>query len=199
MECPNMNHGITASLALAGLVAAAGANAQIVDDEASGWYAGGGIGEFNVEIDDFDDVDDTLDDFDDGDTAYRLFLGWRANENLAIEGAYINLGGPEDEILDDTNVEVESDGFAPYIVGTLPIGFFELFAKAGYYFYDIEVSLDSPFGDVTDDDSGSEFVWSAGAGITFLERFNVRLEYEEFDFDQTDDTNALWLTGAVRF
>jgi hypothetical protein len=194
-----MNHAISASLVLAGLATAAGANAQFVDENESGWYVGGGIGEFNVKIDDVDDVGDTLDDFDDGDTAYKLFLGWRANRNFALEGAYINLGGPEDEILDDTNVEVESDGFAPYVVGTLPIGFFELFAKAGYYFFDIDVSLDSPLQDVTNNDSGSEFVWSAGAGVTFLERFNVRLEYEEFDFDQTDDSNALWLTGAYRF
>jgi opacity protein-like surface antigen len=193
-----MKYGITAALFLAGLAASAGARAQIVDND-SGWYAGGGVGEFDVEIDDFDDVDDTIDDFDDGDTAYKLFAGWRANNWLALELAYINLGSPSDEIFDDTTVEVESDGFAPYVVGTLPIGFFEAFAKAGYYFYDIEVSLDSPFGDVTDDDSGSEFVWSAGLGLNILERVNIRLEYEEFDFDETDDTNALWLTGAFRF
>ena len=194
-----MKHGITVALALAGLTAAAGANAQFVDENESGWYAGGGVGEFKVEIDDFDEINDSFDDFDEGDTSYKLFLGWRANENFALEGAYINLGGPEDEIFDDSNVKVESDGFAPYVVGTLPIGIFELFAKVGYYFYDIEVSLDSPFGDVTDDDNGSEFVWAAGAGVTFLERFNVRVEYEEFDFDQTDSTNALWVTGSYRF
>lgn len=193
-----MKYGITAALFLAGLAVSAGARAQLIDND-SGWYAGGGVGEFDVEIDDFDDVDDTIDDFDDGDTAYKLFFGFRANQWLGAEVAYINLGSPSDEIFDDTTVEVESDGFAPYVVGTLPIGFFEAFAKAGYYFYDIEVSLDSPFGDVTNDDSGSEFVWSAGLGVNILERVNIRLEYEEFDFDETDDTNALWLTGAFRF
>jgi opacity protein-like surface antigen len=191
-----MKYGITAALALLGLTAAAGAQAQ---DNESGWYAGGGVGEFDVEIDDFDDVDDTLDNFDEGDTAYKLFVGWRANQWLAVEGAYINLGNAEDEIFDDTTLEIQSDGFAPYVVGSFPIGFFEVFAKAGYYFYDIELSLDSPLGDVDDDDSGSEFTWSAGFGVTIFERVNLRLEYEEFDFDQTDDTTALWLTGAYRF
>lgn len=191
-----MKHGITAALLLAGLATAAGASAQ---DNPSGFYAGGGIGEFDAKIDDFDDVDDTIDRFDDGDTAYKLFAGWRANPWLAFEVAYINLGNPNDEIFDDTRLEIESDGFAPYVVGTLPLGMFELFGKAGYYFYDIDVSLDSPLGDVTNDDSGSEFVWSAGVGVNLFERFNLRLEYEEFDFDETDDTNALWLTGAWRF
>jgi hypothetical protein len=28
---------------------------------------------------------------------------------------------------------------------------------------------------------------------------NIRLEYEQFDFDEADDSKALWLTGAYRF
>jgi hypothetical protein len=32
-----------------------------------------------------------------------------------------------------------------------------------------------------------------------FERANIRLEYENFDFDQADDAKALWLTGAWRF
>lgn len=195
-----MKNGFIAAVALAGFTAASGASAQIIDDEHTGWYAGAGIGEFAIEIDDFDDVDDTIDRYDTDDTAWRAFVGWRANQWLAIEGAYINLGSPDDEIFDDGTVSVETDGFAPYLVGTLPIGdWFEVFAKAGYYFYDIEVSLDDPFQDVTNDDSGSEFTWSAGVGLDIFDRFNVRLEYEQFDLETIDDSNALWLTGAFRF
>ena len=36
-------------------------------------------------------------------------------------------------------------------------------------------------------------------GVNFFERFNVRLEYEQIDINDTDESNALWLTGAVRF
>ena len=43
------------------------------------------------------------------------------NENLAFEAAYLNLGSPEDTIAPDTTLEVETDGFAPYIVGTLAL------------------------------------------------------------------------------
>jgi opacity protein-like surface antigen len=192
-----MKHGIHAALLLAGLAAAAGAQAQ---DNESGVYAGAGVGSFDVEIDDFDDIDETVDRYDSDDTAWKAFVGWRANPWLALEVAYVNLGSPDDEILPGTRLTVETDGFAPYVVGTLPIGdWFEVFAKAGYYWYDVEARISSPIGSASEDDSDSTFTWSAGLGLNVFERVNVRLEYEQFDFDQTDDSRALWLTGAWRF
>lgn len=191
-----MKYGITTALAVAALAAAAGAQAQ---DNESGFYAGGGVGKFDVEIDDFDDVDETIDRYDSDDTAWKAFIGKRFNPYVAVELAYVNLGSPDDEILPDTTVTVETDGFAPYVVGTLPVGWFEVFAKAGYYWYDTEVRVASPAGSASDSDGDSTFTWSAGLGLNVLERINVRLEYEQFDFDQVDDTKALWLTGAYRF
>ncbi len=190
-----MKYGIIAALIFAGLVAAVDASAE---DE-QGFYAGGGIGQFNLEIDNVDDVVTTVDDYDSDDTAYKVFGGWRMNKWLALELAYINLGSPNEEILPDTTVEVKTDGFAPYIVGTIPIGFFEVFAKAGYLWYDVNARIDSPLGTASSSDSDSDFTWSAGVGLNFFERFNVRLEYEQFDFNDVDNANALWLTGAFRF
>ena len=76
----------------------------------------------------------------------------------------------------------------------------EAFAKAGYYWYDINARVTGP-GTViaSDTTSDSTFVWSAGFGANLFERFNLRLEYEQFDFNNADSSNALWLTGAFRF
>ena len=192
-----MKHGITAALAVAAIAAATSAQAQ---DNESGFYAGAGVGTFDVEIDDFDDVDDTIDRYDSDDTAWKVFGGWRMKPYLGFELAYVNLGSPDDEILPDTDLTIETDGFAPYVVGTLPIGdWFEVFAKAGYYWYDIEAQISTPIGSLSEDDSDSTFTWSAGAGLNIFERVNIRLEYEQFDFDTSDDAQALWLTGAYRF
>ena len=192
-----MKHGITAALAVAALAAATGAQAQ---DNESGFYAGAGVGMFDVKIDDFDDVDDTIDRYDSDDTAWKAFGGWRMNPYLAFELAYVNLGSPDDEILPDTSLTIETDGFAPYVVGSLPIGdWFEVFAKVGYYWYDVDAQISSPLGSLSDNDSDSTFTWSAGAGLNIFERVNIRLEYEQFDFDTADDAQALWLTGAYRF
>lgn len=192
-------NGLTAIVAgVAALAFANGAIAQDNDND-SGFYLGGGVGEFNANIDDVDDLDETVDRYDSDDTAWKAFVGWRANENLAFELAYLNLGSPEDEVQPDVFVEVESDGFAPYIVGTLPFAAFELFAKAGYLVYDTEARVTSPLGVVVVDESDEEFTWSAGLGLTLFETFNLRLEYEMFDVQNIDDADALWLTGAFRF
>jgi len=191
-----MKHGMTAALLLVGLSAAAGAQA----DEDTGFYAGGGVGTFDVQIDDVDDVTTEIERYDSDDTAWKAFAGWRANKFLALELAYVNLGSPDDEILPDTTLTIETDGFAPYVVGTLPIGdWFEVFAKAGSYWYEVDARIASPLGNASDSDSDSTFTWTAGLGLNFFERVNVRLEYEQFDFDNADDSTALWLTGAYRF
>lgn len=193
-----MKHTVTLALAIASLAVAAGAQAQEAEEE-RGFYFGGGVGEFQVKVDDFDDVTTAAEEYDSDDTAWRAFGGWRANRFLAVELAYVNLGSPDDEILPDTFVEMETDGFAPYVVGTLPLGPFEAFAKAGYYFYDTDVRVTSPLGTAKSHDSGDDFTWSAGVGLTLFETFNLRLEYEQFDFDNVDNSNALWLTGSFRF
>jgi hypothetical protein len=191
-----MKYGITAALALAGLAAAAVASAQ---ENEEGFYAGAGVGTFDVQIDDVDEVDDTIDRYDSDDTAWKAYAGWRANPYLAFELAYVNLGSPDDEILPGIDLTVETDGFAPYVVGTLPVGWFEAFAKAGYYWYDTEARLSTPLGTVSDSEGNDSFTWSAGVGLNVFERVNLRLEYEQFDFDEADDSKALWLTGGYRF
>jgi len=192
-----MKHGITAVLAAATLATAASAHAM---DNDSGFYAGAGVGSFNLDIDNPDDVVDTIDAYKSDDTAWKAFGGWRLNPYLSFELAYVNLGSPSDEILPDTRLTVETDGIAPYVVGTLPIGdWFEVFAKAGYYWYDTEARLTTPLGTTSDKDSDQTFTWSAGLGVNIFERMNVRLEYEQFDFNKADTSNALWLTGAFRF
>ena len=74
-----MKHGITAVLAAATLATAAGAHAM---DNDSGFYAGAGVGSFNLDIDNPDDVVDTIDAYKSDDTAWKAFGGWRLNPYL---------------------------------------------------------------------------------------------------------------------
>ena len=90
-----MKHGITAVLAAAALVAAASAQAE----NETGFYAGAGVGSFNLDIDNPDDVEETIDAYKSDDTAWKAFGGWRMNPYLAFELAYVNLGSPSDENL----------------------------------------------------------------------------------------------------
>ena len=192
-----MHRAFAVPLAVAAFMAAAAAQAQEPEDY--GFYAGAGVGEYQLKVDDFDDVTTAIEEYDSDDTAWKAFGGWRVNRYFSAEIAYINLGSPDDEIAPDVFAEVETDGFAPYAVGSFPIGPFELFAKAGYYFHETDARVTTPIGTTNASDSGDDFTWTAGVGLTLFDTFNLRLEYEQFDFEDTDDSNALWLTGAFRF
>jgi OOP family OmpA-OmpF porin len=198
-----MKSGIVAAT----LIALSGGmmSAQAQDDNSRGFYVGGGIGQFNVQIDDIDDTDNAIERLDDDDNAWKLFGGYRFNQNFAVEVAYIDFGAPEDTATasgSSGDYSVELSGMAPYIIGTVPLGPVELFAKAGYYFYDVKIDadLDDLGGDVfSSDDSGEDFLYGFGVGMTFMEHLNARLEYEKIDADRIDDADALWLSGSWRF
>jgi hypothetical protein len=196
--------------ATATLLALTGAGvAQAQDDEnPSGPYISGGFGQFDVKIDDLEGVDDVLEDLDTDDSAYKLGFGWRFNPYIALEADYVDLGNPNgnfDATGSSGDYEVELSGFAGYVIGSLPLGIFELSAKVGYYFHDVNLHVDFDNigpnnGDVFDsDDSGEAFVYGVGAGATFFQRLNAKIEYELMEIDEVDDAYVLWLTGAWRF
>lgn len=90
-------------------------------------------------------------------------------------------------------------------LGTLPITIFELSAKVGYYFHDVEldVNLDNVGGGngnvLHTDDNGEALVYGVGAGVALIDHINLLVEYELMDFDEVDDANVLWVSAAWRF
>ena len=196
-----MNLKLTAAIAAlltGGMMTAANAQGQ---EEVSGFYLGGGFGKFNAGIDDVDQVDDTIDSWDEDDTAYKFFAGYRLNRFLAFEADYINLGKPSGAVVPGFNVDASVDGFAPYVVGTLPLGpYFEAYGRLGYYFYDSNIrQQDALDNRVQFDEESKDLVWGGGIGANIGEKLNVRLEYERFDLQGLDDSDALWLNAAWRF
>ena len=187
--------------ALAALAVAAAAPAVHAQDENAGWYLGGGVGQFNAQIDDIDDVDATVDEWDEDDTAYKLFGGYRLNNFLAFELDYINLGEPSGAVVPGFNVDASVDGFAPYVVATIPLGnWFEVYGRLGYFFYDATLGIeDEVDGRVTFDEESEDLVYGAGIGARIGEKLNLRFEYEKFDLQGVDDADALWLTAAWKF
>lgn len=161
-------------------------------DENSGLYLGVGLGDFSSEINDLDDVDI---DFDTDSDAKRFFAGWRFNRVLALQLDYFDYGDSS-SASNLLSIESEAKGIAPSLVATLPLGPIELFGRAGWLFYDLNVSAD---GAEVFDDSNDDFVYSAGIGVTLLQRLSLRAEYEVIEIDEIDDTKAVWVTAAWRF
>jgi len=196
-------------LLLIAFAAASGIDCAIAQDEnESGPYVGGGFGEFDVTVENLEGVTDAIRDLDTDDSAWKVFFGWRFNPYISAELDYIDLGNPRgnfDASGTSGDYTVELSGVAGYLIGTLPLGIFELSAKVGYYVHDVTIDVDLDNigpgnGDVFgSDDSGEAVVYGIGAGLTFIEHLNVKLEYELMDIDRLDDAYALWLTGAWRF
>ena len=188
--------------ASAGSLACSNAFAQGVEND-EGFYVGGGIGQFNVKIDDVNETDEAIQTLDDDDNAWKAFVGWRMNPFFAVELAYIDFGGPNDRATaagSSGDFSVDLSGFAPYVIGTIPVGPVELFGKVGYYFYDVDASVDLDDGpDFDSSSSEQDLLYGFGVGMTFFERLNARLEYEKIDSSFVDDADALWFSGQWRF
>jgi len=195
-----MNMKIPAALAIISATLAPAVFSQ-EQTEVSGFYLGGGVGQFNAKIDDVDQVDNTIDRWKEDDTAYKFFAGYRMNRFLAFEAAYVNLGKPSGAVVPGFNVDQSVDGFAPYVVGTIPLGpYFELNGRVGYYFYDANMRQESVAnGRVQFDEESNALAWGGGIGANIGEKFNLKLEYERFDIARLDQSDALWLNAAWRF
>jgi hypothetical protein len=197
-----MKTGIAAAVLFA--LSAGAAHAQSPDND-EGLYIGLGYGAFDVQIDDIDQTDEAIDRINDDDNAWKAFIGWRLNPYFAFELNYVDFGNPSDQINSSGtsgDYELELSGFQPAIYGTFPLGPVELFGKLGYYFYDVDLTID--IDDLTDDvftSSTSDEAWSYGfgAGVTFFDRLHAKLEYEKIDADNIDDLDAIWLSAAWRF
>jgi opacity protein-like surface antigen len=196
-----MKRAITAAALLLALGSGAAYAQSPENDE--GFYIGGGVGQFDIEIDGVDGTDEALSRLDDNDTAWQAFIGWRLNPYISLQAAYVDFGRPEDEFTtssgDHGKFGAELSGFAPSIIGTLPLGPVELSASLGYYFYDLKLRGDIDDPDVDSSDSGEDVFYGAGVGMTFLERLHAKLEYQKIDLERVDDSNAFWLTGQWRF
>ena len=164
-----------------------------------GFYLGGGIGDYSSSVDEInslDSIDDAGVDFSDGDNAMKVFGGWHFNQFFAVQADYVDFGESSGAVSPSVSGTSDVQGFAPSIVGTLPIGPIELFARVGMMFYEVDLNLS---GGQLIDESGEDLVYSAGIGIDVLDRLNLRLEYEEIDIEQLDESDALWLNVAWKF
>jgi len=111
--------------ALAATLALASSSAFAVDN---GFYFGASVGAGGVEFD--QRFDGQRIDYDAGSTGFKAIAGWRFLDWLSVEANYVDLGSGEDRI-DGQKVETDVSGASLSMVGFLPIGPVDLFARAG--------------------------------------------------------------------
>ena len=194
------------ALALSALALGGASSQALADQSLAGPYVGIGWGHFDLKMQNLDDVGTAVNSIaHSGDDSWKVFAGYRASPYLSFEADYVNFGRPSDSFTgtgSDGNYRLRLSGFAPYVVGTLPAGPFELFAKAGYLFYNakLDVNLNAPGTQVIESShSRSSFVYGGGIGITFFDHLNVNAECDVVRIRNANEPNALWLSTAWRF
>jgi hypothetical protein len=164
----------------------------------NGFYIGGSIGSSSLEVRDFDE-DFGAFEFSDGDTAYKLFAGFRFLNFLAVEAGYVDLGDPKDIIAsiegDELEVQIGVNGWDAFAVGLLPIGPVDLFAKVGVVSW--EADIRAAYNDLRDrdSDSGSDAAYGIGLALR-LGNVALRAEGERFDIGDAEDV-YMFSVGAT--
>lgn len=170
-----------------------------------GPYVGAGWGQFNLNIKNLGDAGTAANDIvHSNDNAWKAFAGYRFNRFLALEAAYIDLGSPSDRFSgtgSNGNYRVAISGFSPALIGSLPLGPVELFAKVGEYYYDskVKVDLDDPGPSIDSSHRRNDLLYGGGVGLTFFEHLHVRAEYETIEIKNAKNSDAFWLSAAWRF
>lgn len=151
---------------------------------AQGWYAGGGLGDSEVE------------DVGGDDTSFKLFGGYRLSERVAVEAAYHDFGD-----YNERSVSAEAEALSLSVVGMLPLNpQWSLFARGGLARTSTDVRVGSWH------ESDDDFSLAVGLGVTWLvtPQIELRADYELIDqvsFGGIDDGDieTVGIGAAYRF
>lgn len=181
-------------LACAALFASSAAVAQ---DASEGAYLGVSVGSF-----DYEETVEAFDvEFSDSTTAYRIFGGYRFNDNFALEAGWGATGDLEEAYSDGVDTAIIRGDYEVLTLRGLAIAPFEsvsLYGGVGYY----DATLDASATVVgigqmrfEGDDSGATLV----GGLQFdFEKVSIRGEYEWFDTDSNVDAWDISIGLLVR-
>ena len=129
------------------------------------------------------------------DTAYKIAVGLQANQYVALEAQYIDLGEGKAKAyvaVDDVTVRAkgafDTKGFGANLVGTLPLDDFKLFGKVGYHRLETKGTVKGTATKGTQTlnfkvkDKTNEWVPSFGVGASyaFTPAIEVVAEYERY-------------------
>lgn len=173
----------------------------IASAQASGFYAGAAIGQATV------DLGNVANDLaaigtelgftagsatqDDSDTSWKVFGGYKLNQNFAVEGGYADLGkytanatGTLNGLTGKLDASVKSYAYFVDVVGILPLGDFSMFAKLGGAYTKTKAEVSATYDGLSASDSVKEnkFVPKLGVGAEYnvTKTIAIRGEFERY-------------------
>lgn len=183
----------------------------------TGFYAGATAGQSQIDVNK-GDVDEAVlflfdaigypvvagaSDLDDSDVGFSGLLGYRFGSYFALEAAYIDLGeatynatgtvvAPGGNTPVTINLAAGSKGPALSALGIWPAtASWDLYARLGVYFADVELSLRASAEGLSDgmseSDSSEEIFFGAGVAYKFPNGLALRGEFTQFKDVGSDD------------
>lgn len=145
------------------------------------------------------DIDGATIDYSANEVGFKFATGYRATQYLAFETGYINFGRFSDTI-GSANVSLNPYALGLWAVGTMPLfERFELFARAGWAFW--EAAIKTREGGISRSDrrDGSDLAYGVGAGVRLGESMALRLEWDVVDIEDTDGASLISLGAYYQF
>jgi opacity protein-like surface antigen len=159
-----------------------------MDPSLRGFYIGGAIGNATVEFED----DWTGDTFDADDTGYKIIVGYRIIDWVAVEVNYSDYGAPVDRFL-GRDVEMSFNGTSISALGMLPLGKFDLFGRLGISRLEGDLKVVGFRGSFSNEET--EPMIGIGAQFRPTQNLAIRLEVEGVLLDASnddDDDDDFW-------
>lgn len=113
---------------------------------------------------------------DDSDLSGRIYTGGMFNDWLGLEAAYVNMGK-----VDRAGGSTDTHGINLSLVGRVPLGQFNAFAKAGTTYSRTEVSSAALSGVASGSEKGWGGSYGLGVGWDFTSSSGLVLEWERHD------------------
>ncbi len=144
----------------------------------SSWYLGGSVGKATIKPDTGALPAGATEDR--SSTGYKVLVGYQFNPNLAIEGAFQNLGKYTFSAAGSSAV-LKNQGVSVAAVGFLPVATdFSLIGKAGIVMSRFKGSASAPGFSLTDSETKSSLMLGFGAEYNLTSAVAIRGEYEYF-------------------
>jgi hypothetical protein len=165
---------------LPALLCAVSPTAFAMDPSLRGFYIGGGIGDATIQFE--DDEDDSF-EFDANDTGFKVIVGYRIIDWVAVELNYTDFGKPVDRF-GGIDLEAGYTAFSASALGMLPLGDFDLFGRLGLA--RVDADFRTPDFDFEDSEKSTEPLFGLGAQYRH-DNLAIRVEFEAILLDANND------------
>lgn len=130
-----------------------------------------------------------------GDSSYKVGIGFQVNQNLAIEGGYVDLGEAKYTASftgGDGTAKATATGWTIAAVGILPVTQdFSVLAKAGLINAEVKISANAsgPGGTASGSSSSTDWKNFFGIGAAYAVTKNIAIRAEWEKFNKLGDSN----------